>query len=262
VKQVSGAETKIVVPYLGDNGFIRANVGVRNVVSVTIMFAGQGAVTDLKYSLCDQQPTKSPTKSPSKFPTKTPSKAPLKSPISPTKAPLVSVPVSNPIQKSVCPLPKAFELTFDDAEVGLKNGDYITSQLAAKYFVNVFAKAKYNGYTPNNAARVVDSAKPPHNDLDLGSPNQHCTGGGPGVGHYGAPYKPYPNCKALGNMLIIQKQNSENIDDVHDGGNITFTFTGLAEVKTVGILDVDDTNTKIIVSACKSVFSDEMLSFF
>jgi hypothetical protein len=158
------------------------------------------------------------------------------------------VPVPVPVSHPICPLPKVFDLTFEDAAIGLKNGDYLTSQLEAKFFVKVFAKAKYNGYTPNNAARVADSSKPPHNDLDLGSPNQHCTGGGPGVGHYGAPYKPYPNCKALGNILIIQKQNSENIDDVHDGGNITFTFTSPAEVNTVGILDVDDTNTKILVS--------------
>jgi hypothetical protein len=179
----------------------------------------------------------------------------------------IPVPVPVPVSHPICPLTKVIELTFEDAAIGLKNGDYLTSQLEAKFFVNVFAKAKYNGYTPNNAARLADSSKPPPNDLDLGSPNQHCTGGGPGVGQYGAPYKPYPNCKALGNILIIQKQNSENIDDVHDGGNITFTFTSPAEVNTVGILDVDDTNTKIIVSSLSEVMlshrkDDCILTFF
>jgi hypothetical protein len=108
-----------------------------------------------------------------------------------------------------------------------------------KYKVSVSAQSR-GGFTPNNAARIADTSNPPVDDLDLGSPNEKCIGGGPGVGVGGGPEKPYPNCKPLGNVLIIQESNKTEVDDNYLGGNITFSFATSAVVQSLGILDIDD----------------------
>lgn len=124
----------------------------------------------------------------------------------------------------------------------LTAGDYITDQLAAEWGVIIKARAKNGkGYTPTNGshnsngggARVFDTFSPGGaggiGDRDLGSPNEDCPGGGPGVGAGGGPDSPYSNCVPQGNVLIIQEDNSatNNMaqpDDYGSGGYIEVSW--------------------------------------
>jgi hypothetical protein len=114
--------------------------------------------------------------------------------------------------------------------------------LAACGITNIFAD---NGRKVNvfNSSVVTQ-------DPDLGSPNQACPGGGPGVGAGGGPTTEFPNCKAQGNLLIIQNPlvpaNTPN--DAADGGCITIEFARGIELANMGLLDLEEDNSEISVS--------------
>jgi hypothetical protein len=65
-----------------------------------------------------------------------------------------------------------------------------------------------------NAAVIFDSDMPTGGDDDLGTPNETCPGGGPGMGSGGEVGMPYENCVPLHNVLII----AENLDDADSDG--------------------------------------------
>jgi len=77
-------------------------------------------------------------------------------------------------------------------------------------------------------------------DIDLGSPNVRCNGGGPGKGEDGEPDGRGPNCKALGNALIVQEPGEDCPDDNVDGGMMEFEFEPMVDyIESIGLLDVD-----------------------
>jgi hypothetical protein len=86
-------------------------------------------------------------------------------------------------------------------------------------------------------------------DPDLGSPNQACLGGGPGVGNGGNPNATFPNCAPLGNLLIIQDPRADpnRANDSPFGGCIIFEFSTPIEVVNTGILDVEEAGVSITV---------------
>jgi hypothetical protein len=88
-------------------------------------------------------------------------------------------------------------------------------------------------------------------DPDLGSPNEACQGGGPGIGDGGGPDAPFPNCVPQGNLLIIQDPRAEvDPDKANDspfGGCITFDFDTPIETVNTGILDVEEFGVSITV---------------
>lgn len=108
----------------------------------------------------------------------------------------------------------------------------------------------YGGYTPDSKARIYDSsfyATNNHNgDPDLGSPNEHCPGGGPGKGNGGKPTlsngdpNPGANCVEQGNVLIVQESNKAYADDNGSGGQIKFTFRYPVTLESVGLMDIDE----------------------
>jgi hypothetical protein len=58
----------------------------------------------------------------------------------------------------------------------------------------------------------------------------------------GAPNSPYPNCKPLGNLLIIQNGNKP-LDDPNDslaGGCLVFNFTEAVALINFGLLDIEE----------------------
>jgi len=167
-------------------------------------------------------------------------------PPSPTVSTL-SVPSSTPPQKeTTCPV---VEMNFNG--VGLSKGMYITDQLKSQWGITIQASAPTNGYTPNGAARVFDTADPgttnDTGDPDLGSPNRDCPGGGgPGVGPGGHPNSPFANCVPQGYVLIVQERNQKSVmnkypDDNAKGGTIEFSFDNPVDLDTVYILDIDET---------------------
>jgi uncharacterized protein (DUF2141 family) len=159
----------------------------------------------------------------------------------------------------------AAEIMFDKLPDGtvLEPGDYISDQYEPFYGVTFSSTGKGAlGRFP----RLLDSTNPAVKigkgmcgDEDLGAPNEKCPDGGPGVGVGGEPGpngdNPYKNCEPLGNILIIQEDNSGNRcgneipDDNQDGGVITIDFSPPAEaIYELSFLDIDDFISVTVVS--------------
>ena len=111
-------------------------------------------------------------------------------------------------------------------------------------------KAYGAGYTPGNKARIYDTTfyatNNDHGDPDLGSPNENCPGGGPGIGKGGKPTldngqpNPGANCEPQGNVLIVQESNKPEADDSGYSSMIEFTFRFPVSLESVGLMDVDE----------------------
>lgn len=109
------------------------------------------------------------------------------------------------------------------------------------------------GYNPplgaTNAAVIFDSANPTGGDVDLGTPNETCVGGGPGVGDGGELGEPHENCVPQGNLLIIDETledsspNDGLVDDPNDADNkdeyFLFDFSDVGKGKDHGTVTVD-----------------------
>ena len=105
------------------------------------------------------------------------------------------------------------------------------------------------GYTPSDKARLYDTTYKANNnndgDPDLGSPNRHCPGGGPGKGTGGRPtldgeINPGANCDGEGYVLIIQEKNKSEADDNARGGRITFEFRYPVTLNSIGFMDMEE----------------------
>ena len=99
-------------------------------------------------------------------------------------------------------------ITFDDDS--LFHGDTITS-VSGNNGSGPIAVFGDNPVDPGmgNWATAFDSNAPTCGDDDLGSPNESCLGGGPGVGADGEPTGANPNCSTLNNVLILQEINCD-----------------------------------------------------
>lgn len=126
----------------------------------------------------------------------------------------------------------------------VKAGSYVKNEWFEAFGISLSA-SRGRGDMP----RIFDSSNPVK-DPDLGTPNEKCIPPGPGVGVGGAPNMPGKNCKALGNVLIIQERNKDPSmpDDQKDGGTITFNFTRTAQyVYAIGLMDIEGHDTFITV---------------
>ena len=106
-----------------------------------------------------------------------------------------------------------------------------------------------SGFAPKNNVRIYDTSFRPANshqgDLDLGSPNKACPGGGPGVGNGGKPKingkdNPGANCEAQGNVLIIQQSKKKWAQSNRKGGTLVFDFRYPVTLNSIGLMDADD----------------------
>lgn len=114
----------------------------------------------------------------------------------------------------------------------IKNSEYYSS-----FGMSIRVKDAHGGYNPGFAARIFNSATP-LGDVGLGTPNGKCAGGGPGVGTGGEPNKEGQNCRAKGNLLIVQKSMNEVAQPNPLGGEITFQFESSARIGHIGIVGV------------------------
>lgn len=106
------------------------------------------------------------------------------------------------------------------------------------------------GSTNLTQVRIFDTSNPgswANGDLDLGSPNAHCPGGGVGKGDGGKPNQLGENCIPQGNILIIQEEDKTVPDDNKGGGNITFHFDEPVRFDRVGVMDIDEDNSEVEV---------------
>ena len=119
-----------------------------------------------------------------------------------------------------------------------------------------------------NAAMIFDSSCSggcTGDDPDLGSPNQTCPGGGPGIGLAGEVGEPTANCAPLGNVLIISEDlDGGDPDDADNVGEaIDFDFTGLGSavtLKSMTIMDVEAEEPNATVELFDS--GDSLIAMF
>ena len=151
------------------------------------------------------------------------------------------------------PCPNCVVIDFETAGDGtaLDSSHYVKYEWYDAYGMTVTAKALNGGFTPDGKARIFDSSNPGTNDEngdpDLGSPNQNCSGGGPGGGSAAGAGTPYANCDSLENILIIQESDKAFADDNAGGGSLTFDFEHPVRIEHVGLLDIDEEGDSIEV---------------
>ena len=91
-------------------------------------------------------------------------------------------------------------------------------------------------------------------DPDLGSPNQTCPGGGPGVGEGGEVGEPGENCMNLGNVLILPTTDDDDNDGFIDGlpnddaagGLGIFIFSAPVTIDYLDLLDIENPESAVI----------------
>lgn len=93
----------------------------------------------------------------------------------------------------------------------------------------------------HDVAMIFDTSQPGP-DPDLGTPNENCPGGGPGVGVGGEPGQPGENCTFQGNVLIIPNNVGPNVapNDSSSGGLVTLTFSEPVTVIHTEVLDIEE----------------------
>ncbi len=242
-------ETKIIqVPILGDNSYQTVPIDTANVEKLVVFATRSGAVSSIR--LCPSGTT-TPTSVPA---TNAPPPGPTFSPPPPptsgggAKPTSIPSPQAPPTQAGgECEL-VTIDFAKDADGNSLSPGQYV--ELEWESYGLVLASRKGVGKKP----RIFDTSNPgtvEAGDPDLGSPNQKCTGGGPGVGIGGNPGSPGENCTPLGNALIVQERNGkpEIPDDNARGGIIIFKFLqeGGTYVKDIEVLDIDYRGARIIV---------------
>jgi hypothetical protein len=144
-----------------------------------------------------------------------------------------------------CNVGSCVELDFERKPDGTKlgAGAYIQNEWLNTYGLRIEATG---GYSPSGKARIFDTSYPGTDhftgDPDLGSPNEKCAGGGPGIGAGGEPGSPGENCEPLGNVLTIQESNKGTVDDNSAGGTISFNFGRPVKLEHIGLLDMGKNN--------------------
>lgn len=203
----------IVIPLLGDNSFQTIAIDTPNVVRLSVIATRSAAVAFVTF--CPKSDATSPPPPPP--------------------------PPSPPLSESKDCVTRVIDFSDTAAGARLRRGQYVANEWE-EYGLKLSSSGGF-GTKP----RVFDTANPGKEkagDPDLGSPNEHCRNGGPGRGDGGKPGSLGANCKALGNVLIIQEPGNSDMsipDDNVKGGAIKFDFakTTKAFVFEIGLLDVD-----------------------
>jgi hypothetical protein len=214
---------------------------MENVVKLKFYMPAGGAIAKIAYTWCGFN-TKAPTIAPT---TQAPNNDPTMIPtMKPTRKPTVGKPTMPPI-----PYTSDCEMTRLDFS-GLTRGAYIRNQLKTQYGISIYASSWGGGYRPGGAARIFDSSNPGSYELgdpDLGSPNESCDGGGPGIGLGGAKGSEFENCKPLGNLLVVQSENKATPDDHEKGSQIEFTLDYPGVLHNITIIDNDGCNCDPVI---------------
>ena len=129
----------------------------------------------------------------------------------------------------------------------VRKGEYIRSQWEQARGLSIRASGIDGGFTPNMTARVFDTADPLPVP-GMGSPNDKCNPAGPGIGAGGQPGMEGENCVPQGKALIIQDDaDTEVVRPYPGGGYINFYFEQPVTVVSVGLLDINDSNSAVHV---------------
>ena len=141
-----------------------------------------------------------------------------------------------------------FDFATDDTGSPLVGGSYVSQEWKTRYGMTVVAFGHNGGgFTPGNGPRLFDTANPGA-FRSLGSPHHRCDPRGPGSGGGGKPGAAGENCDPLGLALIIQNEDTEYGEAYPGGGSIVFLFDRPTVVHSVGVFDINNSKSKVIVT--------------
>jgi hypothetical protein len=127
-----------------------------------------------------------------------------------------------------------FETTGDGAPTGTSNS-YVASLSWSAYGVTINAYSTNGGFTTvGNLTRFLDTEATTKDlvDPNFGSPNVDCGGRGTGAGGTTS------NCVGLGNVLIVQENESTAAMSNPGGGDIVFTFDDATTMLKLTVFNV------------------------
>lgn len=140
----------------------------------------------------------------------------------------------------------------DAAGNSLTSGQVIDDEYHSTTGISVTVQVQ----SASGVAAIFPSDAPPTADLDLGSPNETCPGGGPGVGEGGELGQIGENCMNHGNVLIMPTIGDSDGDgfidgtpnDDDSGGTISFIFSEPVTVDFIEALDQESQENLTIES--------------
>ncbi|HSM56794.1 MAG TPA: hypothetical protein VK879_11630 [Candidatus Sulfomarinibacteraceae bacterium] len=139
-------------------------------------------------------------------------------------------------------------------------GQVIDDEFHSATGISITIKAQSAAPDGSDVRAIFPSHDPPVSpsgrtiDPDLGTPNETCPGGGPGIGEGGEVGQPGENCTPQHNILIIPTVGDSDGDGFIDGlpdddargGLGTFLFSEPVVVDYLEIIDQDDGETALI----------------
>jgi hypothetical protein len=117
---------------------------------------------------------------------------------------------------------------------------------SSTFFNDFDLSVQNNGGGPRSCL-IFDSNNPGPLDLDLGTPNETCPGGGPGIGIGGQVGQPGENCVPMDNLLVVAENIVDGggdgfVDEPNDeggGGMIRFLFHAPTVLLWITLIDIE-----------------------
>jgi hypothetical protein len=142
----------------------------------------------------------------------------------------------------------------------LSSGQVIDDEFHSTTGISITLRAQSEAPGGSNVRAIFPSHQPPVApsgrtiDADLGTPNETCPGGGPGIGEGGELGQPGENCTPQNNILIIPTVGDGDgdgfidglPDDDEEGGLATFLFSEVVSIDYLEIIDQENDETAII----------------
>ncbi len=144
----------------------------------------------------------------------------------------------------------------------ISSGQVIDDEYHSTTGISITVRAQ----SVRNVAATFPSHTPAPVDLDLGTPNETCPGGGPGVGDGGEVGQPGENCMEHFNVLIMPTTGDGDGDGFIDGtpnddaagGTIIFLFSEPVTVDYIEVLD-QESQESVIIEAYGDVAGSNLL---
>jgi hypothetical protein len=136
---------------------------------------------------------------------------------------------------------KLVDFSTDSAGNKLTVRNYVKYEWRNQYGMTVTVN-NTNGFAPEERARIFNTANVTGGAYNLGAPNQKCDPKRnppyPGQGDGGKPGMPGKNCKAQGNVLIIQETEQWDPGMWKQSGDFVFTFDSPTRIGSIGLMDM------------------------
>ena len=211
--------TTISVIGLGRNSVQTVFVEIEHVSQLSVNLSGPGAVTSIAIGTYRGDEPESPA---------------------PTPMATTILDGNVALSDSLVLITNSFDMLPDGSPA--KSGSYVSSEWSDEVGFKLSASGGHS-----SSPRLFNTLDINTGNI-LGSPNEECSSPGPGAGAGGRPTMKGANCEPLGNVLIIQSNDTGILDASSEGGVITFEFFPIVPlVHSIGLMGIIGNRTTITV---------------